>query len=139
MLIFVRQSLTYSQFEPLPDSDDDNSDDDEFSEEDEVEENTEDDDEERSTNGKRRSSDEGIKVRKRRKVDKPVSTLDCDAFSSSHFFLFQVYRVTRDEVYQYKQKLNKYYYAGTSYGQSAASTIYILATILERVDNDLLW
>lgn len=51
----------------------------------------------------------------------------------------QVYRVTRDEVYQYKQKLNKYYYAGTSYGQSAASTIYILATVLERVDNDLLW
>lgn len=28
---------------------------------------------------------------------------------------------------------------GTWYGQSAASTVYILATVLERVDNDLLW
>lgn len=52
---------------------------------------------------------------------------------------YQVFNVTRDEVEEYKQRLNKYYYAGTSYGQSAASTIYILATVLERVDNDMLW
>ena len=29
--------------------------------------------------------------------------------------------------------------SGTWYGQSASGTIYILATVLERVDNDLLW
>lgn len=29
--------------------------------------------------------------------------------------------------------------AGTYYGQSASSTIYILANVLTRADNDLLW
>lgn len=29
--------------------------------------------------------------------------------------------------------------SGTWYGQSASGTVYILATVLERVDNDLLW
>lgn len=29
--------------------------------------------------------------------------------------------------------------SGTWYGQSATSLVYILATVLERVDNDLLW
>lgn len=29
--------------------------------------------------------------------------------------------------------------SGTWYGQSATSVVYILATALERVDNDLLW
>lgn len=29
--------------------------------------------------------------------------------------------------------------SGTWHGQSASGTIYILATVLERVDNDLLW
>jgi cell division control protein 45 len=29
--------------------------------------------------------------------------------------------------------------SGTWYGQSAAGIVYILATALERVDNDLLW
>ncbi|KAJ7118712.1 CDC45 family [Mycena epipterygia] len=36
-------------------------------------------------------------------------------------------------------KEKKHYMAGTWHGQSAAGTIYILATVLERVDNDLLW
>ncbi len=29
--------------------------------------------------------------------------------------------------------------SGTWHGQSASGTIYVLATVLERVDNDLLW
>lgn len=29
--------------------------------------------------------------------------------------------------------------SGTWYGQSASSTVYFLATVLERVDNDFLW
>lgn len=65
-------TLTCDQFEPLPDSEDEDSEED-FSEEEEVDE----DDEELSSGGKRRSSDEGIKVRKRRKVEKPVSVLKC--------------------------------------------------------------
>jgi cell division control protein 45 len=35
--------------------------------------------------------------------------------------------------------LDKYYMSGTSCGQSAAGIVYVLATTLERVDNDLLW
>ena len=36
-------------------------------------------------------------------------------------------------------RLQKYYEAGTHHGMSAAQTIYLLATVLERADNDLLW
>ncbi|TFK29808.1 cell division control protein 45 [Coprinopsis marcescibilis] len=107
------------EFEPLPDSDDEDSGSD-FYEED-PENDGDDDDEAESLNGKRKSIEGVSESRKRRKLDR------------------NVYRISRGEVDQYKQRLNKYYYAGTSYGQSAASTIYILATVLERVDNDLLW
>lgn len=45
-------------------------------------------------------------------------------------------RETRD---RHMARIEKHYNAGTWYGQSASGTIYILATVLERVDNDLLW
>lgn len=48
-------------------------------------------------------------------------------------------KITTDEWDFHQQRINKYYTSGTSYGQGAACTIYILATQLERVDNDLLW
>jgi cell division control protein 45 len=47
--------------------------------------------------------------------------------------------MTRDEHEIYSARLEKHYMAGTWHGQSAAGTIYILATVLERVDNELLW
>lgn len=37
------------------------------------------------------------------------------------------------------ERINRYYHAGTSYGMSIALTVYLLATVLERADNDLLW
>ncbi|KAG6334874.1 hypothetical protein ID866_4215 [Astraeus odoratus] len=39
----------------------------------------------------------------------------------------------------YQSVIDKHYTSGSWYGQSASATIYILATILERVDRDLLW
>ena len=47
--------------------------------------------------------------------------------------------MTHDERDLYTARLNKYYLAGTWHGQAASATIYILATALERVDNELLW
>jgi cell division control protein 45 len=35
--------------------------------------------------------------------------------------------------------IDKHYNSGRWYGQSASGTIYVLATILKRADNDLLW
>jgi cell division control protein 45 len=35
--------------------------------------------------------------------------------------------------------VQKYYNVGTSWGMSVAQSIYLLATVLERADNDLLW
>ncbi|KAK6908892.1 hypothetical protein I203_102898 [Kwoniella mangroviensis CBS 8507] len=37
------------------------------------------------------------------------------------------------------ERIQRYYASGTSYGQSVALTIYLLATVLERADNDILW
>ena len=48
-------------------------------------------------------------------------------------------RVSKEQRDQYFALLDKYYMSGTWYGQSAAGIVYILATALERVDNDLLW
>ena len=36
-------------------------------------------------------------------------------------------------------RIQKYYDSGTSSGMSVSQTIYLLATVLERADNDLLW
>ena len=44
-----------------------------------------------------------------------------------------------DEREEHLRQLDKYYMSGTSYGQSASGTIYVLASALERADNDLLW
>ncbi|KAG5645924.1 hypothetical protein DXG03_005071 [Asterophora parasitica] len=48
-------------------------------------------------------------------------------------------RMTRDEYERHQDRVAKYYMQGSFHGQSAAGTVYILATVLERVDNDLLW
>ncbi|WVR08235.1 hypothetical protein IAU60_005282 [Kwoniella sp. DSM 27419] len=45
-------------------------------------------------------------------------------------------RAVRDAHYD---RIQRYYESGTSYGQSVALTIYLLATTLERADNDILW
>ncbi|KAH9901089.1 CDC45-like protein [Cubamyces lactineus] len=114
--------LTYA---PDDDSDDEDSD---FDSEEEAQEDEEaNEDEEDYENGdgspsrKRRSLGEGgRKQGKRRKVDQPN-------------------RISREERAQHEARLIKYYQSGTWHGQSASGTMYILATVLERVDNDLLW
>ncbi|KAL1944584.1 hypothetical protein VTO73DRAFT_3014 [Trametes versicolor] len=114
--------LTYA---PEEDSDEEDSDEDEDEEAEEDGEDNEDGDEyedgDASPSRKRRSLGEGgRKQGKRRKVDQPN-------------------RISREERAQHENKLIKYYRSGTWHGQSAAGTMYILATVLERVDNDLLW
>ncbi|OSD08699.1 CDC45-like protein [Trametes coccinea BRFM310] len=114
--------LTYA---PEDDSDEDNSDFDSDEEAEEDEEENEDEDDYEDGTGtpsrKRRSLGEsGRKEGKRRKVDPPN-------------------RISREERMQHEARLIKYYRSGTWHGQSASGTMYILATVLERVDNDLLW
>lgn len=48
-------------------------------------------------------------------------------------------RLTQDEREFYASVVEKYYMEGTFYGQAASSIVYILATVLTRTDNDLLW
>lgn len=48
-------------------------------------------------------------------------------------------RPSREQVDQYNRRLDKHERSGYWYGQSTAGTVYILATVLERVDNDFLW
>ncbi|KAH9857037.1 CDC45-like protein [Lenzites betulinus] len=112
--------LTYA---PEEDSDEEDSDQDS----DEAAEEDEEDDEEgyegddASPSRKRRSLGEGgRKEGKRRKLEQPN-------------------RISREERAQHESRLMKYYRSGTWHGQSASGTMYILATVLERVDNDLLW
>ncbi|KAK4686203.1 cell division control protein 45, partial [Tremellales sp. Uapishka_1] len=48
-------------------------------------------------------------------------------------------KLPRAIVHAHQDRIQRYYEAGTHYGMSVAQTIYLLATILERADNDLLW
>ena len=45
-------------------------------------------------------------------------------------------RAIRDAHYD---RIQRYYESGTSFGLSVAHTLYVLATVLEKADNDLLW
>ncbi|EIN07749.1 CDC45-like protein [Punctularia strigosozonata HHB-11173 SS5] len=113
------EALTY---EPEPDSDDDGSDVDSDLGGDESEEYEQDQSEEGTPTRKRKSPADTSR-RKRQKLDDPDRPK----------------RMTRDERDLYSARLQKHYMTGTWFGQSAAGTMYILATVLERVDNDLLW
>ncbi|KAG2149379.1 CDC45 family [Suillus clintonianus] len=115
------EALTY---EPEPDSDEDS----ELDDEDDVRSNEGDDphdDEEfseRGPSGKRRSLGDGDRNQeKRRKLDD------------------QSTRLSREQRDTYHELIAKYYGSGSWHGQSASATMYILATVLERVDCDLLW
>ncbi|KAL4253840.1 CDC45 family protein [Abortiporus biennis] len=113
-----RKAWEVLTYEPEPDSD----------EESDLESDTEDVDrdededgyEASDSSGKRRSIGEGRTSPKRRRLERPA-------------------RASRDERERYAAKLQKHYMSGTWHGQSASGTIYLLATVLERVDNDLLW
>ncbi|KAG1819591.1 CDC45 family [Suillus subaureus] len=115
------EALTY---EPEPDSDEDS----ELNDEDSVRSNEGDDldDDEgfsdRGPSGKRRSLGDGDRSQeKRRKLDD------------------QSTRLSREQRETHHKLIAKYYGSGSWYGQSASATMYILATVLERVDCDLLW
>ncbi|KDR81482.1 hypothetical protein GALMADRAFT_89457 [Galerina marginata CBS 339.88] len=126
-----RKAWEIIQYEPDPHPDDDNSD-----EGSDVEEElTEDDDndaelaeagdlETDSPYNKRRQPGRNS-PRKRRRTDDGVG--------------LSRPRISPEEYEGYQKRLHRYYSTGTSHGQSAASTIYILATLLGRADNDFLW
>lgn len=48
-------------------------------------------------------------------------------------------RMTHEEYDDHTALLEKHYASGTFHGQAASTTMYLLATELDRVDNDLLW
>lgn len=47
--------------------------------------------------------------------------------------------MSREQRVTYQAVVEKHYGSGSWYSQSASATIYILATVLERADCDLLW
>ncbi|TFK55169.1 CDC45-like protein [Heliocybe sulcata] len=119
-----RKAWEALMYEPEADSDEDDDDSDLESDEASEEEDAGDDYEgDSSPSGKRRSSGEdGPRRRKRRRTDQD-----------------RPLRMSRADRERHSSIINKHYTLGTWHGQSASGTIYILATVLERVDNDLLW
>ncbi|KAL4074558.1 CDC45 family [Scleroderma yunnanense] len=111
-----RKAWEALEYEPEPDSDDSDSEDEEWSEQ-------EHDLDDQSMDPSRKRRFPGVddpKKGKRRKVDEPN-------------------RMSREQWAHYQSVVDKHYTSGSWYGQSASATIYILATVLERVDCDLLW
>ena len=45
----------------------------------------------------------------------------------------------REARMRHERIIAKHYTSGTWYGQSSSSTIYVLAVLLERADNEMLW
>ncbi|KAG6891331.1 hypothetical protein C0992_008785 [Termitomyces sp. T32_za158] len=122
----VRKSfeITFTAPEFESDSEDesdlDSENDDEVPEDDEDDENIDRDKD--MTSGKRRPTIHDDKPSKRLRTSRDTSG-----------------RISREEYEDHENIIQAYYKGGTTHGQSAAAAIYILATVLERVDNDLLW
>ncbi|KAI0273656.1 CDC45-like protein [Gloeopeniophorella convolvens] len=108
-------------YEPEPDSDE--SSDDDLPEDMSEGSGGEDEDGDGSPSRKRRSVGEGSKTPSKRRRLEPDRRP----------------RVSREERDQHHARLDKHYMSGTWSGQSVAGIVYLLATALERVDNDLLW
>lgn len=109
------------------------------------------DDEEGSDNGEKREG-EGSDARKRRREGSPktkqkrrkedddrVSYLDVGETNSRILANMQPRRLPKAVREAHYDRIQRYYESGTHYGMSVAQTVYLLATVLERADNDLLW
>ncbi|KAF8630370.1 hypothetical protein AX15_002934 [Amanita polypyramis BW_CC] len=119
----VKKSWEALQFEPEPDSDDEGSEEDVFADDDGNGDSAVYDDPIR----KRKLSDDGDpRDNKKRRL-----SFDNEGQMSK--------RMSQEERDEHLQRLDKYYMSGTYYGQTASGTLYILATVLERTDNDFLW
>ncbi|KAF9501218.1 cell division control protein 45 [Pleurotus eryngii] len=119
-LVEERKALQVITYTPIPDSDDEEEDDFSGDEEQSGDEDEGDDYEEDGERPRKRRSigDGERRLGKRRQVSQGVD---------------------RDEYERHVARVDKYGLSGLSHGQSAACTIYILANVLERVDNDILW
>lgn len=129
---------TTPKYAPEPDSDDDSDDDSE--EELSQDEDTDNDYEEGSRPGKRRSIGDGSRKGKRRKVDDDVVCAHATScLLSSSLFSKGVPKLSRDEWMAHSTRVRRYYRVGTWHATSAAGIVYMLATALERADNEFLW
>ncbi|KXN90547.1 Protein TSD2 [Leucoagaricus sp. SymC.cos] len=120
-LVEEKRSWEALEYEPLPDSDDEYSGESDEEESDGLEYEG---DSETEDSRKRRHPREPRRGKRRR--------LNEDDNNAPQ-------QMTREEHDYHVARLNKYYLGGTWYGQSVSSTMYTLATILERIDNDFLW
>ncbi|OAV96836.1 hypothetical protein, variant [Puccinia triticina 1-1 BBBD Race 1] len=119
----------------MPESDSDNSDED--SSEDELgigygrraEEEEEDDDDEED-DGKKSDEDGSIKSNGERSQKRKKKSAKSRKQQAG---------LTRRERHRFRARLQKYDDSGTSFGQSVASQIYLLVTLKNAEDNELLW
>ncbi|KAH9446751.1 hypothetical protein MJO28_017601 [Puccinia striiformis f. sp. tritici] len=110
----------------MPDSDSENSDDE--SSEDELgmgygrrdEDDDEEEEEQSDENGSPGPDGENLKKKTSRSRKKPTG-------------------LTKRERHRFRTRLQKYYDSGTSFGQSVACQIYLLITLRNAEDNELLW
>ncbi|WRT69512.1 uncharacterized protein IL334_006498 [Kwoniella shivajii] len=135
----VKKSWEALEYEPSDSgsSDDESEDDDsDEAEEDDEEDEEEDEDEEIDDQDGDENRDESASrhVRKRRKArsKEPKSKKQKEDDDRPR-------RLPRAIREAHQDRIQRYYSAGTSYGQSVALTVYLLATVLERADNDILW
>ena len=133
--------LNYNQYTPRP-LDDGESSDENFDEEERSDDNLSQEDgdtlSDTGTPSNKRRKLEGHAARKRRRMDRGVRSFHRTRVPPSHSDPKER-PISCDDYDLHIQKVDKYYVAGTWHGQSAAGTVYILATLLERVDNDFLW
>jgi len=115
-----RKAWEALEYEPEPDSDDDGSD---FGSDDELQDSSRTD----------YDSTQGTPFRKRK-----YDTLDQHEAKRPRLEN-QPSRMSREQRAAYQAVVAKHYASGSWYSQSASATIYILATILERADCDILW
>ncbi|WOO77671.1 Cell division control protein 45 [Vanrija pseudolonga] len=116
----VKKSWEALQYNDVADSDDEEDEDDDEDDEDEEEADDEEEGEESETEegeGRKRGRQGSSRPKKKRRRGGMAP-----AAREAH-----------------ARRIENYYSAGTHFGMSSAQVVYLLATMLERADNDLLW
>lgn len=134
--LWSSRDLLTLQFEPSDDDSDSEGDDEDEAEEDDEEEAEDEEDENGAGPSRKRPRQGSAGGKKRRKEDDGRVS---DALSTLYSTDNQPRRLPEAVREAHYDRVQRYYEAGTHYGMSVAQTVYLLATVLERADNDLLW
>ncbi|SGZ21410.1 BQ5605_C021g09364 [Microbotryum silenes-dioicae] len=87
--------------------------------------------------------EDGNRIGKRRRTSQEVSKIETTVvfryMRLKWRFIPQPQALSKTQRRRFRARIDKYYTAGTFFGQSVAGQVFVLAVLLERADTDAVW